>query len=158
MHIGIQSGENLLHVISVPSHLLRVVIWRHTQGTILEINLFLVISVPSHLLRVAIWRHAQGHILEKKPFPRDQCFKTFSYGSFFKNPYWRKIFSCDQYPKSFGCGVFLKMHIRTHTGEKTFSCDQCPKSFGRFSLLKMYIRIHTGKKNFCMWSVSQVIC
>ena len=60
--------------------------------------------------------HKREHT-EKKPFPRDQCPKTFS---------------------SVG---HLKVHKRIHIGEKPFPCNQFQKSRG--GLLKVHKRTNS---------------
>lgn len=53
----------------------------------------------------------------------------------------------------------LKMHIRTHTGEKSYQCDHCDKTFNKFDSLNVHMRLHTGEKpyscNLCSYSCRQ---
>jgi uncharacterized Zn-finger protein len=57
-------------------------------------------------------------------------------------------FPCDQCPKSFSTALSLQHHIRTHTGEKPYSCSQCSKSFAQSSTLRRHWKVHTDETSF----------
>ena len=61
-----------------------------------------------------------------------------------------KKIQCDYCPKRYKQRYLLKIHIRSHTGERPFKCDHCPKQYASRDVLKIHIRQHTGERpNTC---------
>ena len=44
--------------------------------------------------------------------------------------------------------IDIKIHLRTHSGEKLCTCKECSKSFTTSSALKTHLRTHSGEKPF----------
>ncbi|XP_067471501.1 zinc finger protein 664-like [Thunnus thynnus] len=59
-----------------------------------------------------------------------------------------KFFKCLFCTEEFHDFLKLKIHLRTHTGEKRFKCDTCGKGFTQKALLRNHIITHTGAKPF----------
>ncbi|XP_078133761.1 zinc finger and BTB domain-containing protein 24 isoform X2 [Sander vitreus] len=55
---------------------------------------------------------------------------------------------CEDCGKVFKNHLFLKIHQRTHTGEKPFQCLVCGKGFSQKHTLLVHQRMHTGEKPF----------
>ncbi|KAF7666913.1 hypothetical protein LDENG_00087370 [Lucifuga dentata] len=55
---------------------------------------------------------------------------------------------CEDCGKVFKSHLFLKIHQRTHTGEKPFRCLTCGNAFTQKHSLLVHQRMHTGEKPF----------
>ncbi|XP_006163682.1 GDNF-inducible zinc finger protein 1 isoform X2 [Tupaia chinensis] len=55
---------------------------------------------------------------------------------------------CGQCGKGLSSKTALRLHERTHTGDRPYGCTECGAKFSQPSALKTHTRIHTGEKPF----------
>ena len=53
---------------------------------------------------------------------------------------------CTVCKKGFTCSKQLKVHSRTHTGERPYACDTCGKTFAYNHVLKLHMMAHLGER------------
>ena len=77
------------------------------------------------------------------------CNVSFPFSSPLKNhkaQYHGNMHLCSFCGKGFFKAVYLKIHIRLHTGEKPYACSICEKRFSTKNSLKQHGRCHNEKK------------
>lgn len=101
-----------------------------------------------------IWRqHKRKHVTGLRfPCTQSGCEKVFSQSIYLKRHLKLhtgiKKFTCEYCFKAFAEVGNLRQHLKTHTGERPFNCDVCNKAFARQGNLDVHKRIHTGEKPY----------
>ncbi|XP_039293910.1 uncharacterized protein LOC111047803 [Nilaparvata lugens] len=112
-------------------------------GSMQEVSEHLKMIHPAAVLKI-----------EGPPFICKVCNKTFAQKGHFNSH--QKLHqesrsaehSCSHCGKVFLTRASLKVHLRTHTGEKPFHCTECGKQFSQLRNYKYHRSVHEGTKEF----------
>ena len=66
---------------------------------------------------------------------------SFNFSKFDDNFHLKNQFPCNLCPKSHPLKSHLKLHMRTHTGDKPYACSECDKLFPQQSIFNSHTKI-----------------
>ncbi|CAG9771080.1 unnamed protein product [Ceutorhynchus assimilis] len=123
------------------------------KTTIKERKYECTICIKNFLSSNDLRKHVRVHT-DERPYICNECQQAFRQAVTLKNHILSKhcklngFFHCDICSRSFALKGRLKLHMRTHTGEKPYSCEHCSKTFARKGQLQQHMRVHDQKKPF----------
>nr|XP_023025855.1 gastrula zinc finger protein XlCGF57.1-like [Leptinotarsa decemlineata]XP_023025856.1 gastrula zinc finger protein XlCGF57.1-like [Leptinotarsa decemlineata] len=98
-------------------------------------------------------KHVRTHT-DERPYVCHDCGQGFRQAGSLKNHIackhspCKNAFVCDYCKKAFPIKDRLKLHLRTHTGDRPYECTECGKRFARGGQLIQHMRTHTGSKPY----------
>ncbi|XP_055377808.1 zinc finger protein 91-like [Condylostylus longicornis] len=106
--------------------------------------------------------HMYGVHLDHKPFPCEQCEKSFP-TAWQRNTHVKKYHSaekkkykCQVCPNEYASSNALKRHNMIHTGELKYNCDICELKFPKIFLLEEHLKTHEIDENLRQESINEV--
>uniref|UniRef100_A0A8C4NNY6 GDNF inducible zinc finger protein 1 n=1 Tax=Eptatretus burgeri TaxID=7764 RepID=A0A8C4NNY6_EPTBU len=100
-------------------------------------------------------RSHQRHVHSNdRPFGCDVCAKTFKRQKDLRRHHIQihegghERHYCSSCSKGLSSRSALRLHERTHTGDRPYHCTYCPARFSQPSAIKVHTRIHTGEKPY----------
>uniref|UniRef100_UPI0035902AE9 GDNF-inducible zinc finger protein 1-like n=1 Tax=Myxine glutinosa TaxID=7769 RepID=UPI0035902AE9 len=100
-------------------------------------------------------RSHQRHVHSNdRHFGCDVCAKTFKRQKDLRRHHiqihegGRERHYCPSCSKGLSSRSALRLHERTHTGDRPYHCTYCPARFSQPSAIKVHTRIHTGEKPY----------
>ncbi|XP_029142382.1 zinc finger protein 25-like [Protobothrops mucrosquamatus] len=97
-------------------------------------------------------RGNKGHCQDEEPHWSSEYEKNIHFADSLSGipacPAEGRQYECSQCGKCLSTRRNLKLHQRSHTGEKPYECFQCGKCFSQAGCLKTHQRFHTGEKPY----------
>lgn len=89
----------------------------------------------------------------ERPYKCNYCDKYFAISSsrlqhIRRQHLKQKKHLCQYCGQGFSDSTSLKVHIRTHTGERPYKCPVCPRAFAKSNGMVVHLRQHTGEKPY----------
>lgn len=98
--------------------------------------------------RVALKSHLATHSPPLRCPLCDQSFPSLSSWRQHVTRQHRASRKCGYCERTFSSDYDLRVHERSHTGERPFPCEFCGRAFSRKSILGVHRTLHTGQRDF----------